>query len=197
MLYGVLGGFGLGLIYLPAVVAVGYYFDSKRALATGLIIMIMVTVVMIGSMIMTMVMLWLTHIDQCEGLIALKMMLVMGFRYILTNLLVEEEKLQILRHGNAVTYISDQCVGLAATTLLITNMMVFAGISVCGSGVGTFIFAPLATWLLEQWVLDRDDDGGDDNNEENGDGDNDDLHLVLFSIHDNDALNNAQHSTII
>ena len=35
MLYGVLGGFGLGLIYLPAVVAVGYYFDSKRALATG------------------------------------------------------------------------------------------------------------------------------------------------------------------
>ena len=73
----------------------------------------------------------------------------------------------------------------------------FAGISVCGSGVGTFIFAPLATWLLEQWVLDRDDDGGDDNNEENGDGDNDDLHLVLFSIHDNDALNNAQHSTII
>ena len=35
LLYGVLGGFGLGLIYLPAVVAVGYYFDSKRALATG------------------------------------------------------------------------------------------------------------------------------------------------------------------
>ena len=33
--YGVMGGFGLGLIYLPAVVAVGYYFESKRALATG------------------------------------------------------------------------------------------------------------------------------------------------------------------
>lgn len=57
--YGVIGGFGLGLIYLPAVVAVGYYFESKRALATG--------------------------------------------------------------------------------------------ISVCGSGVGTFLFAPLATYLLEQY----------------------------------------------
>jgi len=34
--YGVMGGFGLGLIYLPAVVAVGYYFESKRALATGI-----------------------------------------------------------------------------------------------------------------------------------------------------------------
>ena len=29
-------GFGFGLIYLPAVVAVGYYFESKRALATGI-----------------------------------------------------------------------------------------------------------------------------------------------------------------
>ena len=57
--YGVLGGLGLGLIYLPAVVAVGYYFESKRALATG--------------------------------------------------------------------------------------------ISVCGSGVGTFVFAPFATYLLEQY----------------------------------------------
>jgi len=36
LLYGVLGGFGLGLIYLPAVVAVGYYFEKKRALATGI-----------------------------------------------------------------------------------------------------------------------------------------------------------------
>jgi len=34
--YGLLGGFGLGLIYLPAVVAVGYYFEKKRALATGI-----------------------------------------------------------------------------------------------------------------------------------------------------------------
>ena len=34
--YGVIGGFGLGLIYLPAVICVGYYFESKRALATGI-----------------------------------------------------------------------------------------------------------------------------------------------------------------
>ena len=34
--YGLMGGFGLGLIYLPATVAVGYYFESKRALATGI-----------------------------------------------------------------------------------------------------------------------------------------------------------------
>ena len=30
ILYGVVGGFGLGLIYLPAVVAVGHYFESKE-----------------------------------------------------------------------------------------------------------------------------------------------------------------------
>ena len=29
-------GFGFGLIYLPAVVCVGYYFETKRALATGI-----------------------------------------------------------------------------------------------------------------------------------------------------------------
>jgi len=29
-------GVGFGLIYLPAVVCVGYYFESKRALATGI-----------------------------------------------------------------------------------------------------------------------------------------------------------------
>jgi hypothetical protein len=28
-------GIGFGLIYLPAVVCVGYYFESKRAFATG------------------------------------------------------------------------------------------------------------------------------------------------------------------
>ncbi len=55
--YGLIGGFGLGLVYLPAVVAVNYYFERRRALA--------------------------------------------------------------------------------------------AGIAVCGSGVGTFLFAPLATWLLD------------------------------------------------
>ena len=57
--YGVIGGFGLGLIYLPAVVSCGYYFEKRRALATG--------------------------------------------------------------------------------------------ISVCGSGVGTFVLAPLATWLLDEY----------------------------------------------
>lgn len=34
--YGVLGGLGCGLMYLPAVVCVGYYFESKRSLATGI-----------------------------------------------------------------------------------------------------------------------------------------------------------------
>jgi len=36
VLYGVVGGFGLGLVYLPAVISVGHYFESKRALATGI-----------------------------------------------------------------------------------------------------------------------------------------------------------------
>jgi len=34
--YGVIGGLGFGLIYLPAIVSVGFYFESKRALATGI-----------------------------------------------------------------------------------------------------------------------------------------------------------------
>ena len=34
--YGVLGGIGFGLIYLPAVVCVGYYFETRRSLATGI-----------------------------------------------------------------------------------------------------------------------------------------------------------------
>ncbi|XP_039287952.1 monocarboxylate transporter 12 [Nilaparvata lugens] len=34
--YGVIGGIGFGLIYLPAVVCVGYYFETKRSLATGI-----------------------------------------------------------------------------------------------------------------------------------------------------------------
>ncbi|CAG2120968.1 unnamed protein product, partial [Medioppia subpectinata] len=34
--YGVMGGVGFGLIYLPAIVSVGYYFTTRRALATGL-----------------------------------------------------------------------------------------------------------------------------------------------------------------
>lgn len=33
---GVLGGIGMGLVYVPAVVAVGFYFEKRRALATGI-----------------------------------------------------------------------------------------------------------------------------------------------------------------
>lgn len=36
LIYGVMGGVGFGMIYLPAVVAVGYYFEKKRSLATGI-----------------------------------------------------------------------------------------------------------------------------------------------------------------
>ena len=31
-----IGGFGLGLCYLPSVVCCGYYFEKRRALATGI-----------------------------------------------------------------------------------------------------------------------------------------------------------------
>lgn len=34
--YGILGGLGCGLIYLPAVVCVGFYFEQRRSLATGI-----------------------------------------------------------------------------------------------------------------------------------------------------------------
>ncbi|CAF3992389.1 unnamed protein product [Adineta steineri] len=33
---GVIGGLGLGLIYLPAIVSVGYYFEEKRSFAMGI-----------------------------------------------------------------------------------------------------------------------------------------------------------------
>ena len=36
-LFGVVAGAGLGLMYVPAVVSVGYYFDKYRALATGVV----------------------------------------------------------------------------------------------------------------------------------------------------------------
>ncbi|XP_052782946.1 monocarboxylate transporter 12-like [Mya arenaria] len=36
LVYGLLGGAGLGLLYLPAIVSVGHYFKRKRALATGI-----------------------------------------------------------------------------------------------------------------------------------------------------------------
>lgn len=34
--YGGLGGLGFGLIYLPSIVSVGFYFEKRRALATGI-----------------------------------------------------------------------------------------------------------------------------------------------------------------
>ncbi|CAI9737778.1 monocarboxylate transporter 12-like [Octopus vulgaris] len=34
--FSVFGGIGLGFMYLPAIVMVGYYFDKRRALATGI-----------------------------------------------------------------------------------------------------------------------------------------------------------------
>ncbi|XP_064638129.1 monocarboxylate transporter 12-B-like [Lineus longissimus] len=34
--FGLIGGLGLGLIYLPAIVSVGQYFEKKRSFATGL-----------------------------------------------------------------------------------------------------------------------------------------------------------------
>ncbi|VDN57707.1 unnamed protein product [Dracunculus medinensis] len=34
--YGVLGGIGFGLIFLPAIVYVSYYFESRRSIATGI-----------------------------------------------------------------------------------------------------------------------------------------------------------------
>uniref|UniRef100_A0A8R1HY62 MFS_4 domain-containing protein n=1 Tax=Caenorhabditis japonica TaxID=281687 RepID=A0A8R1HY62_CAEJA len=36
LIYGVFGGIGFGMIYLPAIVVVGFYFESKRAMATGI-----------------------------------------------------------------------------------------------------------------------------------------------------------------
>ncbi len=35
LLFGVVGGIGMGLIYLPSIVMVGYYFEENRAIATG------------------------------------------------------------------------------------------------------------------------------------------------------------------
>lgn len=36
LLYGVLGGLGLGFMYVPSVVAVGYWFEKRRALVSGI-----------------------------------------------------------------------------------------------------------------------------------------------------------------
>jgi MFS family permease len=35
--FGLIGGIGMGLVYLPSIVMVGYYFEEKRAIATGII----------------------------------------------------------------------------------------------------------------------------------------------------------------
>ena len=35
ILFGFIGGIGMGFVYLPTLVMVGYYFEKKRAIATG------------------------------------------------------------------------------------------------------------------------------------------------------------------
>ena len=40
--YGFLGGLGFGMMYLPAIVMVGYCFDKRRALATGIAFLIVI-----------------------------------------------------------------------------------------------------------------------------------------------------------
>ncbi|CAF1071265.1 unnamed protein product [Adineta steineri] len=37
LLFGVIGGIGMGLVYLPSIIMVGYYFEEKRAIATGIV----------------------------------------------------------------------------------------------------------------------------------------------------------------
>lgn len=62
LIYGVVGGVGFGMIYLPAIVVVGYYFESKRAIATGMAVA--------GSGVGTMVMPFLT--EYCVATIGWK-----------------------------------------------------------------------------------------------------------------------------
>ena len=71
--YGLLTGFGLGFVYIPAVVAVGEYFKERLSLATG-------------------------FVDKG-----------------------------------------------------VPNLLNCLGICVCGSGAGTFLVAPLTSFLLEQY----------------------------------------------
>ncbi len=35
LLFGFIGGIGMGLVYLPSITMVGYYFEANRAIATG------------------------------------------------------------------------------------------------------------------------------------------------------------------
>ncbi|CAF1423551.1 unnamed protein product [Adineta steineri] len=37
LLFGCIGGIGMGLVYLPSIIMVGYYFEEKRAIATGIV----------------------------------------------------------------------------------------------------------------------------------------------------------------
>ncbi|CAF0941506.1 unnamed protein product [Rotaria sordida] len=37
LLFGFIAGIGMGLVYLPSIVMVGYYFEKKRAIATGIV----------------------------------------------------------------------------------------------------------------------------------------------------------------
>jgi MFS family permease len=37
LFFGIVAGTGLGLMYVPAVCSVGYWFDKKRAFATGVV----------------------------------------------------------------------------------------------------------------------------------------------------------------
>ncbi|XP_059141336.1 monocarboxylate transporter 14-like isoform X2 [Physella acuta] len=36
--YGIIGGIGFGMIYLPSIVCVGYWFEKKRAFTTGIVV---------------------------------------------------------------------------------------------------------------------------------------------------------------
>ena len=38
LFYGIIGGLGFNLLYVPSVIAVGFYFEKYRALATGIAI---------------------------------------------------------------------------------------------------------------------------------------------------------------
>jgi MFS family permease len=35
LLFGFIGGIGMGIVYLPSIIIIGYYFEKKRAIATG------------------------------------------------------------------------------------------------------------------------------------------------------------------
>ena len=35
ILFGVMGGVGMGLVYVPSIIMIGHYFEEKRAIATS------------------------------------------------------------------------------------------------------------------------------------------------------------------